>query len=49
MIIRRRHENEQRIEVYGYITKYFEALHTVGERSIEQDIDDYISSVTRAE
>ena len=35
--------------VYGYITKYFEALHTMGERSIEQDIDDYINSATRAE
>ncbi len=35
--------------VYGYITKYFEALHTMSERSIEQDIDDYISSVTRVE
>ena len=32
--------------VYGYITRYFEALHTMGDRYIVQDIDDYISSIT---
>ncbi len=32
--------------IYGYITKYFEALHTMGDRYIVQDIDDYIDSVT---
>ena len=31
---------------YGYITKYFESLHTMGDHSIVQDIDDYISSIT---
>ena len=30
----------------GYITKYFESLHTMGDHSIVQDIDDYISSIT---
>lgn len=30
--------------IYGYITKYFEALHTMGDHCIVQDIDDYISS-----
>lgn len=28
--------------IYGYITKYFEALHTMGDHYIVQDIDDYI-------
>lgn len=28
--------------VYGYLKKYYEALHTQGERYIVQDIDDYI-------
>ena len=30
--------------IYEYITKYFEALHTMGDHCIVQDIDDYISS-----
>ena len=33
-------------QVYGYITKYFESLHTMGDHCIVQDIDDYISSIT---
>ena len=32
--------------IYGYIIRYFESLHTMGDRCIVQDIDDYISSVT---
>lgn len=32
--------------IYGYITKYFESLHTMGDHSIVQDNDDYISSIT---
>mgnify|MGYP001658943528 FL=1 len=32
--------------IYGYITKYFESLHTMGDYYIVQDIDDYISSRT---
>ena len=28
--------------VYGYITKYFESLHTMGDRYIVQDIDENI-------
>lgn len=28
--------------IFGYITKYFESLHTMGDRYIMQDIDDYI-------
>ena len=31
--------------IYGYITKYFESLHTMGDQCIVQDIDDYISSI----
>ena len=31
--------------VYGYITKYFVSLHTMGDRYIVQDIDDYISGL----
>ncbi len=31
--------------IYGYITKYFESLHTMGDQCIVQDIDDYISSM----
>ncbi len=30
--------------IYEYITKYFEVLHTMGENYIVQDIDDYIKS-----
>lgn len=32
--------------IYGYITKYFDSLHIMGDRCIVQDIDDYISSIT---
>lgn len=35
-----------RYSIYGYITRYFELLHTMGDHCIVQDIDDYISSVT---
>lgn len=31
--------------IYGYISKYFESLHTMGDYCIVQDIDDYISSI----
>ena len=31
--------------IYGYITKYSESLHTMGDRYIVQDIDDYISGL----
>lgn len=31
--------------IYDYITKYFEALHTMGDDYIIQDIDDYINSI----
>lgn len=31
--------------IYGYISKYFESLHTMGDQCIVQDIDDYISSI----
>ena len=33
-------------DVYGYITKYFETLHIMGDYCIVQDIDDYIRSKT---
>ena len=31
--------------IYDYITKYFEALHTMGDDYIIQGIDDYIDSM----
>ena len=34
-----------RYGIYEYITKYFDSLHTMGDRCIVQNIDDYISSV----
>ena len=34
--------------IYNDITKYFEALHTMGDNYIVQDIDDYIGSVSSA-
>ena len=39
-------ETFEKCGIYGYITKYFESLHTMGDHSIVQDIDDYISSIT---
>ena len=35
----------EKYTVYEYVIKYFESLHTLGDNSIVQDIDDYISSV----
>ncbi|MDO4291724.1 MAG: DUF3791 domain-containing protein [Eubacteriales bacterium] len=32
--------------IYGYITKYFESLHTIGDQCIVQDIDDYIKAAS---
>ena len=34
-------------DVNSYITKYFEALHTMGDHYIVQDIDSYISSALK--
>lgn len=31
--------------VYDYVTKYFESLHTMGDRYIVQDIDAYIAGM----
>lgn len=28
--------------LYGYIERYFEVLHTMGDRAIFEDIDEYI-------
>ena len=33
----------EKYDIYGYIIKYFEALHTMGDHFIVQDIDDYIA------
>ena len=33
----------KKYDIYGYIIKYFEALHTMGDHCIVQDIDDYIA------
>lgn len=35
-----------RYDLYGYITRYFESLHTMGDVCIVQDIDDYIASAS---
>ena len=35
----------EKYDVYTYVIKYFEALHTMGDHYIIQDIDDYIDSV----
>ena len=35
----------EKYDIYGYITKYFESLHTMGDDYIVKDIDDYISSL----
>ena len=37
----------EKYDVYGYIMKYFESLHTMGDSCIVQDIDDYISGLAR--
>lgn len=34
----------EQYDVYQYILKYFEALHTMGDHCIIQDIDDHIAS-----
>ena len=31
-----------RYDIYGYITKYFESLHTMGDSCVIEDIDEYI-------
>lgn len=31
--------------IFDYITRYFESLHTMGDRCIVQDIDDYICGI----
>ena len=33
--------------IYDYVTKYLESLHTMGDRYIVQDIDDYIASAEK--
>lgn len=38
-------EEFDRYGLYDYITRYFESLHTMGDRYIVQDIDDYISGI----
>ena len=34
----------EKYDIYRYITKYFESLHTMGDHCIVQDIDDYIAN-----
>jgi hypothetical protein len=33
----------ERYNLYGYVTKYFEVLHTMGDAVIVQDIDEQIA------
>jgi hypothetical protein len=35
----------EKYDIYGYIEKYFESLHTMGEQCIVQDIDNYINTL----
>ena len=39
----------EKYDIYGYIIKYFEALHTMGDHCIVQDIDDYEKEYDRME
>jgi hypothetical protein len=34
----------EKYDVYGYLGKYFESLHTMGDQYIVQDIDEYINA-----
>ena len=34
-----------RYDVYGYINKYFEVLHTMSDQVIVKDIDEYIANI----
>jgi hypothetical protein len=36
----------EKYDVYSYVLQYYESLHTMGDRYIVQDIDDYIASVS---
>lgn len=36
-------------DIYHYIIKYFEALHTMGERALIEDIDEYIAVLAARE
>ena len=33
----------EKYDVYSYVLQYYESLHTMGDRYIVQDIDDYIA------
>jgi hypothetical protein len=33
----------EKYDLYNYVTRYFESLHTMGEQAIMQDIDAYIA------
>jgi hypothetical protein len=32
----------EQYDLYNYVTRYFESLHTMGDQAIMQDIDAYI-------
>ena len=34
-----------RYDIYGYINKYFEVLHTMSDPLIVKDIDEYINNI----
>jgi hypothetical protein len=36
-------------DLYSYIIRYFESLHTMGEQAIIQDIDEYIAELNNME
>jgi hypothetical protein len=33
----------EQYDLYNYVTRYFESLHTMGDQAIMQDIDAYIA------
>ena len=35
-----------RYDIYSFLMKYYESLHTMGDRCIVEDIDGYIASVS---
>jgi hypothetical protein len=33
----------EKYDIYNYVTRYFESLHTMGDQAIMQDLDAYIA------
>jgi hypothetical protein len=37
----------ERYDLYNYVTKYFESLHTMGDQAIMQDLDAYVAGLKK--